>query len=155
MLSPPACLTFYRGTELWTFSLVDPDNRRPVDSGEQARSPGGTFRERKRPAARQPTAKTPGRLGGRPGQLYLIYEPCTADPQRKLFRKREYTSHGAVGARRAGHVSRLYPAPGKRLVLSLRLYLAARLYAAGLGLVSEEAKEPSLTFTTLLTPCQA
>jgi (1->4)-alpha-D-glucan 1-alpha-D-glucosylmutase len=27
---------FYQGTELWDFSMVDPDNRRPVDFGERA-----------------------------------------------------------------------------------------------------------------------
>jgi (1->4)-alpha-D-glucan 1-alpha-D-glucosylmutase len=52
----PGIPDFYQGTELWDFSLVDPDNRRPVDyrlreellNGLQDRldgSPSGLFRE--------------------------------------------------------------------------------------------------------------
>ena len=33
----PGVPDFYQGTELWDFSLVDPDNRRPVDFGERTR----------------------------------------------------------------------------------------------------------------------
>jgi (1->4)-alpha-D-glucan 1-alpha-D-glucosylmutase len=34
----PGVPDFYQGTELWDFSLVDPDNRRPVDFAERAGS---------------------------------------------------------------------------------------------------------------------
>src|SRR5205823_6510379 len=30
-IAAPGVADFYQGTELWDFSLVDPDNRRPVD----------------------------------------------------------------------------------------------------------------------------
>ena len=30
-IGAPGVPDFYQGTELWDFSLVDPDNRRPVD----------------------------------------------------------------------------------------------------------------------------
>ena len=30
-LASPGVPDLYQGTELWDFSLVDPDNRRPVD----------------------------------------------------------------------------------------------------------------------------
>lgn len=33
----PGVPDFYQGTELWDFSLVDPDNRRPVDFNERSR----------------------------------------------------------------------------------------------------------------------
>jgi (1->4)-alpha-D-glucan 1-alpha-D-glucosylmutase len=33
----PGVPDFYQGTERWDFSLVDPDNRRPVDFAERAR----------------------------------------------------------------------------------------------------------------------
>ena len=33
----PGLPDFYQGTEFWDFSLVDPDNRRPVDFAERAR----------------------------------------------------------------------------------------------------------------------
>ena len=32
----PGVPDFYQGTEFWDFSLVDPDNRRPVDFAERA-----------------------------------------------------------------------------------------------------------------------
>jgi (1->4)-alpha-D-glucan 1-alpha-D-glucosylmutase len=34
-LTVPGVPDFYQGTEIWDFSLVDPDNRRPVDYGER------------------------------------------------------------------------------------------------------------------------
>src|ERR1700712_3077315 len=37
----PGVPDFYQGTEFWDFSLVDPDNRRPVDFAERARGLGG------------------------------------------------------------------------------------------------------------------
>ncbi len=40
----PGVPDFYQGTELWDFSLVDPDNRRPVDFARRARALKG-FRQ--------------------------------------------------------------------------------------------------------------
>ena len=37
----PGVPDFYQGTEFWDLSLVDPDNRRPVDFAERARRAGG------------------------------------------------------------------------------------------------------------------
>lgn len=34
-IASPGVPDFYQGTELWNFSLVDPDNRRPVDFGKR------------------------------------------------------------------------------------------------------------------------
>ena len=36
-LGSPGVPDFYQGTELWEFSLVDPDNRRPVDFSRRER----------------------------------------------------------------------------------------------------------------------
>jgi (1->4)-alpha-D-glucan 1-alpha-D-glucosylmutase len=36
-IGAPGVPDFYQGAELWDFSLVDPDNRRPVDYGRRAR----------------------------------------------------------------------------------------------------------------------
>jgi (1->4)-alpha-D-glucan 1-alpha-D-glucosylmutase len=36
-LAAPGVADFYQGTELWDFSLVDPDNRRPVDFAARQR----------------------------------------------------------------------------------------------------------------------
>ncbi len=37
-LGSPGVPDFYQGTDLWDFSLVDPDNRRPVDFEHRARA---------------------------------------------------------------------------------------------------------------------
>ena len=37
----PGVPDFYQGTEFWDFSLVDPDNRRPVDFGMRRRELAG------------------------------------------------------------------------------------------------------------------
>ena len=34
-ITAPGVPDFYQGTELWSLSLVDPDNRRPVDYGKR------------------------------------------------------------------------------------------------------------------------
>jgi (1->4)-alpha-D-glucan 1-alpha-D-glucosylmutase len=55
-IASPGVPDFYQGTELWDFSLVDPDNRRPVDfsarrrlleelKGREAGDPAGLIRE--------------------------------------------------------------------------------------------------------------
>jgi (1->4)-alpha-D-glucan 1-alpha-D-glucosylmutase len=36
-IAAPGVPDFYQGTELWNFSLVDPDNRQPVDYGHRRR----------------------------------------------------------------------------------------------------------------------
>jgi (1->4)-alpha-D-glucan 1-alpha-D-glucosylmutase len=41
----PGVPDFYQGCELWNFSLVDPDNRRPVDYEERAETLKGMRRE--------------------------------------------------------------------------------------------------------------
>lgn len=44
-IASPGVPDFYQGTELWDYSLVDPDNRRPVDFGLRRRALAG-IRER-------------------------------------------------------------------------------------------------------------
>jgi (1->4)-alpha-D-glucan 1-alpha-D-glucosylmutase len=48
----PGVPDFYQGTETWDFSLVDPDNRRPVDYQKRL----ALFKELKRKVGRAPTA---------------------------------------------------------------------------------------------------
>jgi (1->4)-alpha-D-glucan 1-alpha-D-glucosylmutase len=40
-IASPGVPDFYQGTELWDFSLVDPDNRRPLDYARKWITPGG------------------------------------------------------------------------------------------------------------------
>ena len=61
----PGVPDFYQGTEFWDFSLVDPDNRRPVDFAARAVGAGRPSRRRIGQALRKtgPTAasSSPGR----------------------------------------------------------------------------------------------
>ncbi|MFZ5447284.1 MAG: malto-oligosyltrehalose synthase [Thermodesulfobacteriota bacterium] len=51
-ISSPGVPDFYQGTELWDFSLVDPDNRRPVDFQERPR----LLQDLKRKEAKNPAS---------------------------------------------------------------------------------------------------
>ena len=59
-IAAPGVPDFYQGTELWQFSLVDPDNRRPVDYKRRHRDAGRIAAERVRGPHRADS-----RVGGR------------------------------------------------------------------------------------------
>ncbi|MFC1909254.1 malto-oligosyltrehalose synthase [Chloroflexota bacterium] len=44
-ITSPGVPDFYQGTELWDFSLVDPDNRRPVDFGKRVKLLDGLIQQ--------------------------------------------------------------------------------------------------------------
>jgi len=54
-IASPGVPDFYQGTETWDFSLVDPDNRRPVDYQKRL----ALFKELKRKDAKSPAALLP------------------------------------------------------------------------------------------------
>ncbi len=105
-LASPGVPDIYQGQELWDFSLVDPDNRRPVDFGQRGRT---LARLRKDAGSKDRTLLALARR--------LIQDP--RDPRLKLFvtwrvlqfrrqhaglfRRGEYISLPASGAR-AKHV---------------------------------------------------
>ena len=76
-LASPGVPDTYQGTELWDFSLVDPDNRRPVDYGRRREMleslkdrMSGDLRELARELV---GAKEDGRI-----KLYVTHSPCSA-----------------------------------------------------------------------------
>jgi len=105
-LAAPGVPDTYQGTELWDFSLVDPDNRRPVDYARRrqmledlrsaALAAGGDFREL---ARRLVATKEDGRI-----KLYLTDRVlhCRRDHP-GLLSAGEYLPIAADGAK-AGHV---------------------------------------------------
>ena len=52
-ITSPGVPDFYQGTELWDFSLVDPDNRRPVNFGVRRRILTGLKKRMKKDASRR------------------------------------------------------------------------------------------------------
>ncbi len=99
-IGAPGVPDFYQGTDLWDYSLVDPDNRRPVDYEVRMRA----LDEVKRLAATMPAQdlcreltlkKEDGRI-----MLYLIRIALAYRNQhRELFERGEYASLDADGVR--------------------------------------------------------
>ncbi|HEU5434735.1 MAG TPA: hypothetical protein VFU81_23880, partial [Thermomicrobiales bacterium] len=123
-LTAPGVPDLYQGTELWDFSLVDPDNRRPVDYALRQR-----FLEelRRRPpspasAAELLAAKADGRI-----KLYLTERAlaCRAEAP-DLFRDGDYRPLHATGARR-DHVVAFARRLGEREIVVAVPRLVARL----------------------------
>ncbi len=100
-LASPGVPDIYQGTELWDFSLVDPDNRRPVDYQHRSR----TLRDLQR--RRKPAALAKELLDGWPDgriKLYVTHRVLKLRTElRDLFNRGEYVALDATGSR-ADHV---------------------------------------------------
>ena len=94
----PGVPDFYQGTELWDFSLVDPDNRRPVDYGIRMEMLEEIKRMEAEPGRRElvrrlTVDKEDGRI-----KLYLTYRLLNFRREnRGLFEKGEYLPLEARG----------------------------------------------------------
>ena len=117
-LTMPGVPDVYQGTELWDNSLVDPDNRRPVDFAVRrellARLDGGWRAAGRRVAARRSCWSSAGRCGcaGDRPELFAGYRPVSADgPARRaragLRPRRRGDRRGHPAAGRAGPPRRL------------------------------------------------
>ena len=132
-LAAPGTPDLYQGDELWSFTLVDPDNRRPVDYALRAR----LLAEAERGAALDAPARaaflaellaTPedGRV-----KLYLTHRLLQARRRwPALFRDGSYepvTADGAQGARLFAFLRR----DGERVLLAVAPRLVSGLAAGG------------------------
>ena len=102
-LTCPGVPDIYQGNELWDFSLVDPDNRRPVDFARRQQT-FATLRE----LGNDPDALSRGRLLETPEdgrlKLYLTWRTlCLRKHRQTLFQAGEYTPLAVAGAK-ASHV---------------------------------------------------
>ena len=129
-LSAPGVPDFYQGTELWDFSLVDPDNRRPVDY-ERRRHLLAELKSREASPAltRELTEnKEDGRI-----KLYLTWRGLHCRREHPgLFTEGEYVAASALGER-SEHVFAFV----RRLGECWALAAAPRLVAGMLPGVSE------------------
>ncbi|MDI6891061.1 MAG: hypothetical protein QMC83_09020 [Thermodesulfovibrionales bacterium] len=116
-ITAPGVPDFYQGTEIWDFSLVDPDNRRPVDYGERVKMLG----ELKRcesgillsELARDLTINKDNGLI----KLYLIYKALSyRRKNRGLFETGEYIPLEAIGEK-ANNVCAFARRSGNSIVL--------------------------------------
>ncbi|MHB8987005.1 MAG: malto-oligosyltrehalose synthase, partial [Eubacteriales bacterium] len=134
-VASPGVPDFYQGTELWNFSLVDPDNRRPVDFGSRQELLAELIKEeagdRRALAGKLADRWQDGRI-----KLYLTYRALRLRrDHRDLFAEGEYIpldvsgparKHTCAFARRLENKWALAAAP--RLLASLQ---ANRMRAAG------------------------
>lgn len=105
-ITAPGIPDFYQGTELWDFSLVDPDNRRPVDFSVRARflneleQACAEFGEDRRGLVRDLiTSRADGRL-----KLYVTRSALLYRRTRTLlFQRGEYVPLESYASRK-GHV---------------------------------------------------
>jgi (1->4)-alpha-D-glucan 1-alpha-D-glucosylmutase len=144
-IASPGAPDFYQGTELWDFSLVDPDNRRPVDFAKRSALLDDVRRRETLDLASLLRDLTTNWKDGRI-KLYLTYRALNfRRAQAELFRKGEYIPlegpHTCAFARRMGDVWAIaavprmvasVPAPGKKL-------LAPKVFGDGLLALPPEA----------------
>ena len=98
-LTMPGVPDVYQGTELWEDSLVDPDNRRPVDYAERRRllAPCSPRRRRGRDgAAKLWLVRQALRARAEHPDLFTTYEPVAADGP---------VAHHLVGFDRGGAIT--------------------------------------------------
>ncbi|MFN4259619.1 MAG: malto-oligosyltrehalose synthase [Gemmataceae bacterium] len=105
-LTCPGVPDFYQGTELWDYSLVDPDNRRPVDY-QRRQDVLHDLKSRIASAGSDLTPLTKDLLAhvsdGRI-KMYVLYQSLTfRQAQRRLFIEGSYSPLEAVGSK-AEHV---------------------------------------------------
>jgi len=103
-MTSPGVPDFYQGTELWDFSLVDPDNRRPVDYAVRVKALAGLRAAEAEIGPKELfrillDSREDGRI-----KLYIIYRCLNFRRDRNdLFRQGDYRPLEAQGAK-ARHV---------------------------------------------------
>jgi (1->4)-alpha-D-glucan 1-alpha-D-glucosylmutase len=132
----PGVADVYQGCELWDLSLVDPDNRRPVDFEQRARSLEGIEAELARgPSARAALARAlsdaDGLATGRAKLLLLRVALHLRRGEPELFRSGDYRLLEAEGPL-AGRVFAFSRAvPGRALVCAVPRLILSALEAGG------------------------
>jgi len=126
-LTAPGVPDIYQGNEIWDFSLVDPDNRRPVDYAKR-RAMLTELRRSPRPEATQVRALV-DTLGDGRCKLYLTWKILQFRREHEdLFRSGEYIPLRAEGSHAANVC-----AFARRHATGLLITIAPRLYLRLLG----------------------
>jgi (1->4)-alpha-D-glucan 1-alpha-D-glucosylmutase len=128
-LTCPGVPDFYQGTELWDFSLVDPDNRRPVDYVRRRELLAELRRQIDR-SARDLSQLTDELLADLPSgriKLFLIYQTLNfRRAHQDLFLHGDYLPLEVVGPQR-DHVCAFARSSGSEVVIVAVPRLTARL----------------------------
>jgi (1->4)-alpha-D-glucan 1-alpha-D-glucosylmutase len=152
MITSPGNPDIYQGMELWSFALVDPDNRRPVD-----------FTLRQRLLAELDHRTEAGDLPDLCGELLTDYQDGRIKmwttmqalrlrrDRRALFHEGSYTPLHAIGAKREHVVAFAREHNGQAALVAvprLSFTLAAGAIRAPLGELWEDAELPVPASTT-------
>jgi (1->4)-alpha-D-glucan 1-alpha-D-glucosylmutase len=122
-MAAPGVPDFYQGTEIWDFSLVDPDNRRPVDFAKRHEMLA-SLDALERSGADRLAESLLAHLESGELKLFLVSRGLAFRRRRsELFHEGEYRPVAATGER-AAHVIAFCRSLGERQVLAA----AARFY---------------------------
>jgi (1->4)-alpha-D-glucan 1-alpha-D-glucosylmutase len=128
-LTCPGVPDLYQGTELWDFSLVDPDNRRPVDY-HLRQAVLAELRARLDQGGQDLTQLTAELLANLPDgriKMYVIYQTLNFRRRHEaVFACGDYLPLEAVGSRR-DHVCAFARVAGDQVILSIVPRLVVRL----------------------------
>ena len=158
-IASPGVPDFYQGTELWDFSLVDPDNRRPVDFGKRIKLLEELKQREKenRPSLIQDllTRWVDGKL-----KLYVTYKGLSfRRSHRSLFEEGNYIPIDALGgakdhicafARQTGNAWALVAVPRliTKLVTEERPPLGEETWGSSALVLPEDAPDCWLNILT-------
>jgi len=152
----PGVPDFYQGTELWDLSLVDPDNRRPVDFERRIALLKELQQRETSPALAQEMLEAwgDGRI-----KLYVTWKVLNLRRvQAELFASGTYIPLKAVGPTQE-HVCALARRSGENWVVAAIPRLPVRLTTGGSSVALPEAKPPVgesvWTNTVLVLPAVA
>jgi (1->4)-alpha-D-glucan 1-alpha-D-glucosylmutase len=97
-IAAPGVPDFYQGTEVWDFSLVDPDNRRPVDYGSRVRRLAALREKAAKTERRQLARELTYDMGDGVIKLFLISEALNyRRDHRAVFERGEYLALAGFG----------------------------------------------------------
>ncbi|HSF48839.1 MAG TPA: malto-oligosyltrehalose synthase, partial [Burkholderiales bacterium] len=126
-LTAPGVPDFYQGNEIWDFSLVDPDNRRPVDYARRQAMLDALDREMQGPALAAKARVLLDTLEDGRVKLYLTSRTLKVRGElARLFRRGEYLPLQASGPR-AEHLIAFARRRANDIVIAVAPRLFARL----------------------------
>jgi (1->4)-alpha-D-glucan 1-alpha-D-glucosylmutase len=136
-IAAPGVPDFYQGTELWDFSLVDPDNRRAVDYGRRR----ALLAELDAECARDGRAAVASRLLAAPDERLKLFATTTMlrfrKDEREMFEQGGYRPLDVLGARDE-HVFAFARTHGNRqVVIAVPRLVAALTPEAGAAPLGE------------------
>jgi len=152
-VASPGVPDYYQGTELFDFSLVDPDNRRPVDYGVRS-----TFLDELEKRAPSPAALLANLADGR-AKMHIIRQGLALRrTHAAVFHEGEYRALYADGGFEENVIA-FSLAAGSRMVVAVAPRLYARKLAveavAPVGAFWQDAAvtvmSPEVTFLDVLT----